>query len=145
MLRVVIDTNVLVSRYLSPTGSPAQIFTFWQDKRFTLLVSEPILDEYKRALQYPHVQGKHQLTEAQIVELVNDLADIATIVVAKKSITVITADPDDNKFLECAVEGGADYIVSGNKHLLDLKQYLEIRILAPSEFLVALEYEQATR
>jgi uncharacterized protein len=140
-MRVVIDTNVVVSRYLSSHGAPAQVFDSWQEKLFDVLVSEPILEEYERVLKYPHVRAKHQLSDTEIAQIIEDFANLAKIIQPTKHLAVITADPDDDKFLECAVEGNAAYIISGNKHLYDLKAYRGIQIFKPAEFLMVLEKE----
>jgi len=79
-MRVVIDTNVVISRYLSSQGAPAQIFTNWQKKKFDLLVSEPILEEYERALKYPHVRARHQMSDAEIAEIIEEFTDLAKMV-----------------------------------------------------------------
>jgi uncharacterized protein len=105
-MRVVIDTNVVVSRYLSSHGAPAQVFDAWQEKRFDLLVSDPILEEYERALKYPHVRAKHQLNDTEIAEIIEQFSDLAKMVTPTTSIAVVAADPEDDKFIECAVEGG---------------------------------------
>ena len=140
-MRVVLDTNVVVSRYLSPFGPPTHIFDAWHKKQFDLLVSPPILDEYERALKYPHVRAKHQLPDEEIAGIIEGFANAAKVVTPKTHLTVIKADPDDDKFLECAVEGQASYIVSGNKHLYELKTYKGIQIFTPTQFILILEQE----
>src|SRR6266487_2799286 len=97
--------------------------------------------EYERALKYPHVRAKHKMNDTEIGEIIEGFAELAKIVQPKKHLTVITADPDDDKFLECAAEGKATYIVSGNKHLYDLKAYKGIQIFKPAEFVMLLEQE----
>jgi uncharacterized protein len=138
-MRVVIDTNVVVSRYLSSHGAPAQIFDAWHEKRFDLLVSEPILGECERALKYPHVRMRHHLSDGQIAEIIEQFSELAKMVAPITSIAAVAADPDDDKFIECAVEGRASYIVSGNKHLYDLQEYKGIQIVKSVEFLMVLE------
>lgn len=134
-MKVVIDTNVLVSRFLSPKGPPAEIFARWESHAFELLVSEPILAEYHRVLQYPHLSERHGMSTAAIVELVAALRQVAILVTPTEQLDVIAADPADNMFLECAVAGDAAYIVSGDAHLLRLGAYQGISILTPSAFL----------
>lgn len=134
-MRVVVDTNVLVSRFLSPTGPPAQLFARLERHAFALLVSEPILAEYQRVLQYPYLSERHGMSTAAIVELVVSLRQVAILVTPTEQLDVIAADPADNMFLECAVAGGAAYIVSGDAHLLRLGAYQGISILTPRAFL----------
>ncbi len=134
-MRVVDDTNVLVSRFLSPRGPPAKLFSWWERHAFELLVSEPILVEYQRVLQYPHLSERHGMSTAAIADLVAALRQVAILVTPTEQLDVIAADPADNMFLECAVAGGAAYIVSGDAHLLRLCVYQGIPILTPAAFL----------
>ncbi len=142
-MKVVIDTNVLVSRAISEKRSPATIFRLVGEGAFEHIVSQAMLDEYKRALGYDHVRRLHRRSDAQIEALLSDIEEAATLVRPSVSISAVNTDPDDNRVLECAVAGGADYIVSGDKHLLDLGEHQGIRILSPAEFLHVLEQEQA--
>jgi uncharacterized protein len=141
-MKVVIDTNVLVSRAISEKRAPAAIFRLIGEGAFEHLVSQAILDEYRSALEYEHVRKLHRRTGAQIITLLSEIEEAATVILPSISLLVIEADPDDNKVLECAVAGGADYIVSGDKHLLSLGEYAGIRILSPAEFLRVLEQTQ---
>jgi hypothetical protein len=143
MMKVVIDTNVFISRFLSPQGTPARIIELAEAGAFHVLVSETLVSEYERTLQYEHVRKVHGLTAEQLQKWASNLRRIALFVQPTTPIDVIFRDPDDNKFIECALAGGADYIVSGDKHLLDLREYAGIRILSPADFLRVLELEQA--
>src|SRR6266508_1158958 len=140
-MRVVVDTNVVISSYLSSQGASHTILTSWRNQSFDLVVSEPILEEYGRALQYPHVRKRHNLSDDEIAKIVDDFRDLAQVVAPSASLDVVAADPEDNKIIECAVEGKADYIVSGNDHLLDIKEYQGIQILTPAQFVLVLERE----
>lgn len=135
---VVIDTNVLVSAYLSTEGSSAKIMDHWHQQTFELLVSPPILEEYERALKYVRVRKYHKLSDVEIGRDIEDIKAIARFIHPATTIDVIRADTEDNKFLECAVDGGADYIVSGDSHLLSLREYEGIRVLALRTFLTLL-------
>lgn len=137
-MRIVIDTNVVVSRFLSPKGAPAQIFEKWRLESFELLVSEPVLSEYQKALSYKHVRARHRMTDEEIAETIRDFRKFAILVNPAEKLAVIKEDPDDNKFLEVAEAGGAGYIVSGDEHLLKLREYRSIQILPPTAFLAAL-------
>jgi uncharacterized protein len=133
-MRVVIDTNVVVSSALSSLGAPARIVQHGIEGTFQLVVSETILAEYKRALGYERARKRHKYTPDRIDKLISDIRDNATLVAGTLSLNVIREDPDDDKFLECAVEGGAEYIVSGDAHLLNLQNYQGIQILTPAVF-----------
>lgn len=137
-MRVVIDTNVVISRFLSPTGTPAQLFEQWQLNAFELVLSEPILAEFQKVLEYQRIQARHHMAPEEIAEVINGFRQFAVLVDVKERLVVIEEDPEDDKFLECAVAGSAEVIVSGDAHLLDLKEYRGIQILSPAAFLILL-------
>jgi putative PIN family toxin of toxin-antitoxin system len=131
--KIVIDTNVFVSAHLIPNGNPAKAIDFWAEDRYELILSKPITEEIIKVLH------RKEIKVERIERLLSLIFQKATIVAPEKEISVIKNDPDDNKFLECAVSGGADYIVSGDKHLLDLREYEGIKILTPKWFLEEIE------
>src|SRR5437867_33202 len=114
-MRVVLDTNTVISRYLSPFGPPAQIFQYWEQGAFTLIVSEPILAEIERVFSYPRITKRLRLSAEEIAEIIDGFATFGELVTPKQHLRVVEADPDDDMLIECAVEGKADYLVSGNK------------------------------
>lgn len=138
-MRVVLDANVFVSAILSPQGAPAQILGAWRDERFDLLISGAILDEIGRVLNYPRIVRRHQWPPSRICTFLTDLASIAISTPGDLHLEVITECPADNRYLECTIEGTADYIVSGNRHLLSVDVYEGIPILTPRTFLTVLE------
>src|SRR5947207_11482811 len=131
-MKVVIDTNVVVSRFLSVGGTPARILRFWEQGVFQIIVSEAMLAEYKKALGYEEVRRRHGFTSDQTNTWVDNLTIYGELVATDEVIRFITDDLDDNKVLECAVAGGADYIVSGDRHLLSLQHYRGIQIVTPA-------------
>jgi putative PIN family toxin of toxin-antitoxin system len=137
-MRVVFDTNVVVSRFLAPMGVPAKIFGRWRTYDFDLLLSEPILAEFQRVLAYQHIQAKHHMTDSGIADVIDEFRRFAILVEPTVRLEIIKADPDDNKFLECAATGNANYIVSGDLHLLSQASYQGVQILSPSVFLALL-------
>ena len=143
LMKVVLDTNVVVSRFISQGGVPGQLIDRWSRGDYDLLVSEPVLIEYQQALTYAHVRKLHGYTDLQIEGWLGEVRKTSINIVAIGALRVVSADPKDDKFIECAIAGGADYIVSGDKHLLDLREYEGIRILSPADFLRVLELEQA--
>jgi putative PIN family toxin of toxin-antitoxin system len=140
-MRVVIDTNVFISSVISTKGAPAQLFKKWLDGAFEIIVSDAIMIEYQTALRYEHVRKRHGLTSPQMEKLLDDFLGGVTLVTPTEAVHSVTNDPDDNKFLECAQAGGAEFIISGDKHLLNLKEYEDIQILSPSAFLLLLSGE----
>ncbi len=133
-MRAVVDTNVFVARLLSPAGAPARVFDLWEAEAFELLVSEPILAEYARVLAYPHLAARFRLDAAAIARVISALRQFAILVEPTESLAVVVADPADDRFLECAVAGGAEYVVSGDAHLLRLGEYRGIQVLPPAAF-----------
>lgn len=129
------DTNVLVSGIISPKSSPAKIINLWEKREFVLATSRPILQEFRRVLSYPKIARKYHLGKEKINGLVIGFSVFSEIYSPKERTTVIKEDPADNKFLEAAVSAKADFIVSGDKHLLALGGYKGIEILTPREFL----------
>jgi putative PIN family toxin of toxin-antitoxin system len=144
-MRVVLDSNIIVSRFLSPHGVTAQLLGLVEKEHVTLIVSEPILTEYQEALMQEPVKRRHGMSDAEITEAVEELAQLSVVVVPKVTITVVVDDPDDNKFLECALAGNAAYIISRDPHLLSVETYKDIRILPAHIFLelIAAENEAA--
>ena len=128
--KAILDTNVLISGIFWK-GAPFEILKAWQERRFRLAISVPILDEYRRVLEEmtskrpPAVLG----SILGLIELHSEIVD--PIRFAK----TVCSDPDDDKFLEAAVAAGADYIVSGDAALLSLKNYQRIQIVRPAQFL----------
>lgn len=134
-MRAVLDTSVVVSSFLSPTGAPGRIIELWRAEAFEVLTSEAILAEYGRALAYGHVRARHGMSDAEIEEAVNDLRTFTILVHPHEAVAIIKADPADDMFLECAVSGRAEYIVSRDAHLLDVGEFRGIQILLPAAFL----------
>ena len=138
-MRAVLDTNVVVSAFLSQRAAPAQILRYFQQEAFQLLVSPAILQEYAAALRYDRVRKVHKLTDAQIQTALGDLSDLAILVQPTSLPAVVAADADDGILFACAVEGRADVIVSGDAHVQAVKQHRGIPVLSPAAFAAWLE------
>lgn len=135
MQRVVLDTNVIVSGTLSQHGPPARILDAWREGRFSLVTSKAILDEIKRVLNDQHLRKAYpHLTNAHIGKLINLLNAQGILVPGIIVLDVVEGDADDNKFIEAAVEGNAQLIVSGDTHLTTVRKYRGIRIVTPTAF-----------
>ena len=140
-MRVVLDTNIIVSGYLVVAGIPAQIVAAWRAERFAVIVSPVLLAEYEEVLNYDRLRRRHGLTSAEISREIAALAAAALLVAPQATPAVIAADPDDDHVVAAAMAGEADYIVSGDAHLLDLREHRGIRVLSPSAFLSLLASE----
>ena len=135
MLRVVLDTNVFVSGLLSKTGLPATILDAWRAGRYLLIASPPIVAEIKRVLQASRIRENYFITDNDIEQLIILLEKEALIVPGHTDVkNAIPDDPSDEIFLACAVDAAADFIVSGDHHLLDIAAYKGIPILTVHEF-----------
>jgi putative PIN family toxin of toxin-antitoxin system len=132
MKSVVIDTNVIVSALLFG-GKPGKLIQLWKAGQIQPLISKEITEEYLRVLAYP----KFNLSENDIGFLLNhEILPYFKAVKIKPGRwkTAIEDDPSDDMFIRCAVSGICKIIISGDRHLLDLKTYGKIRILAVSLF-----------
>ena len=132
MKSVVIDTNVIVSALLFG-GKPGELIRFWKTGQIQPLISKEITEEYLRVLAYP----KFNLSEKEISFLLNhEILPYFKAVKIKPGRwkTTVEDDPSDDMFIRCAVSGMCKIIISGDRHLLDLKTYGKIRILSVSLF-----------
>ena len=131
MIRVVLDTNTLISALLF-SGTASRLAPLWQSRRITVLVSKEILQEYLRVLAYP----KFQLGDHEIRALVEEeLLPFAETIRVRRRLAVVRRDPEDDKFLECAVAGRAEYLMTGDRDLREFGSYRGITILTVGEFL----------
>lgn len=132
-MRVVLDTNVFVSAVLG--GKLGIILNEWMAEKFTLIVTDSIAAEYIDVINRP----KFRISSDEIVGVTDYLLDTAEFVTSGEDIFAVTADPTDNKFLEAAIAGQVDFIVSGDNHLLELGSFREIPIITPRKFLEHLD------
>ena len=139
MTRAVLDANVVVSAILNAQGTPGRVFDAWRKERFQLLISPAIIEEIERVLHYPKILKRHQWSKEQVQLFLALLADIAIRTPGELELSIIADDPADNRYLECAVEGNAGYIVSGDQDLLQLGSYQGIQIVTPRQFLNVLD------
>jgi uncharacterized protein len=128
-MRVILDTNVFVSGIFFH-GPPYQILKAWSDGKLRLILSAEIFEEYRRvgeslAEQFPAIEL------GPILEWVTITAEMF---VAQALPEPVCADPDDDKFLACAIAGKSKVIVSGDRHLLQVSGFREIRVVRPREF-----------
>jgi putative PIN family toxin of toxin-antitoxin system len=129
MIRVVVDTNIFVSSFLG--GNPRKVVDLWKSGDVTLCLSKPIVDEYIEVLRRLGIQNDKELEE-----LLGLFAHGFHVVFAATTpeLHVVEKDPDDNKFIECAVALKADFIISGDKALLEIQDYMAIEIISPKKF-----------
>ena len=125
MQRVVVDTNVWVSAALNPSGHPAQVLTALATRRFTLLVSQPMLAELREVLLRPRLTRKYHLTEAAVDEFVALLRERAQEVSVDGSVK-ICRDPDDDVIIETALRGRAEVLVTRDDDMKGAAEVIEV-------------------
>lgn len=133
-MRAVLDTNVVVSATLIRGGNEDQILQGWRQGAFELVLSPPVIDEMASALVYERLQRRQWMTRAEIVALLQAFAEESILVPGRVTVKA-SRDPEDDKFLAAAIEGRAQYVVSGDRDLLDLTVYQGIKIVRPAAFL----------
>ncbi|MGQ9825464.1 MAG: putative toxin-antitoxin system toxin component, PIN family [Desulfotomaculales bacterium] len=140
MRKAVLDTNVLISGLISPRGTPAKLLAAWRAGKFELVVSPKIIAEINEVLPREKIKRYfHHFGENLPGKFIAGLKRLAKVVPGEREVKIMSADPDDDMFIAAAVESEADYVVSGNKHLLELNKYQGIKIITPAEFLRILE------
>jgi putative PIN family toxin of toxin-antitoxin system len=135
MLKIVLDANQYASALIKPFSNSARIIELVHEGVVALIISEPIITEVRRILAYRKLQKIHRRTTAEIEVFIRKLEKVSLITPALLSVQVFKEDPSDDKYLVCAIEGEADFIVSGDHHLKDLKSFRGIRIVDPATFL----------
>jgi putative PIN family toxin of toxin-antitoxin system len=128
-MRVVLDTNVFVSGVFF-SGAPSQILEAWSEGRVTLVLSREILEEYRRVSDELHAE----FPELNLDPFLALVAVKGVFVEAAPLAGQVSADPDDDRFLACALSGGCSVVVSGDKHLLDASGCQGITVLRPRAF-----------
>jgi putative PIN family toxin of toxin-antitoxin system len=140
-LKIVVDANLFASALIKPNSNPGRILDLIRQNQVDLILSTAIIKEIKRILLYPKLQKYHRRTVQEIDAYFEDILMFAWIVEGEGEVDLIEDEPTDNKYLVCAYEGEADYIVSGDHHLLDIGTYRGIEILKAKSFLDVWEKE----
>ena len=134
MLCVVPDVNVLVSSLITPSGTPSRIYAAWRRRELVFITSPAIIDKTVEVLRRPHIIDEFPIDEADIQALQSLLRRRTVSTPGALDLQVIKEDAEDNTILAAAVEGRADCIISGDRHLKNLGEYQGIPILSPAEF-----------
>jgi uncharacterized protein len=137
-LKLVLDTNVWVSAMIWG-GSPARIIEAAEKRIVCLITSDEILDEISRTLMRPKLKRSCDLKGISQQQVTEAVLRLSMLVEVKSKIHVVREDPADDKVIECAVDSKADYIVSGDNHLLKIGSYKKTRIVSVRQFLKILE------
>ena len=133
-VKVVVDTNVVISALLFG-GIPGKLVDLWHSGTIKPAASKEIVDEYLRVLTYP----KFKLSEEEINFLLyQEVLPYFDVIETHSGPRIIKKDPEDDKFIRCALRANAIYIISGDQHLLALKTYQKLKILPPADFINSL-------
>lgn len=138
-MRAVIDTNVLISGFISRESYPAKLVDGWVEKRFEPVVSEEIIREYREVFARDRFSALGSVEER--LKLLGTLLSFEHVVLVnpQEQICMVKDDPGDDIFLECAAAGECEFIISGDQHLLKLKQYKNIKVITAKEFIELLK------
>lgn len=133
MLKIVFDTNIYISAFVIPGGNAERAYIHAIEGDFALYTSVAILTELARKLE-----EKFGWEKRRIAQLITSISDVATVLKTTPCLKVLADDPD-NRILECALKSGADFLVTGDKHLLKLTTYENFEIIKLSNFLRILQ------
>lgn len=133
-MRVVADTNILIAGLLW-RGLSHRLIRLAEAKAITLCATEETIEELRGVLGRPKFHAKLQERHTTVSTVVLALISLVTLVPVMANVHVVEADPDDNIFIACALAAGANYIVSGDDHLLQLEEHQGIPIVTVREFL----------
>ena len=133
-MRVVLDTNILISAFIFPGGPPEAVYRLVLEGRVELVTARPLLIELGRVLT-----EKFGWDSSRADEVVAQVARLGQVVRPMETVREIAADPSDDRVLEAAAEGGAEVIVSGDRHLLRLGTWRAVRIEPAAKFLTRFE------
>lgn len=131
-MRVVLDTNVLISGLMLPDSIPGKIIHAWRNAHFDLALSEPMMEEISKVLAYPKIQKRIQWDQNRINQFILLLRFKIDIVSLEGIDAHVPTDPDDNMVLATFLASQADYLISGDSDLLNLST--QYAILSPTEF-----------
>jgi len=136
LLKIVLDSTILVSAFLTPAGLSSEILRFASLKLFEFISSDEILEETRFSLLLKNrIRRKYPYTDREVEEYISAMREACAIQTNLPTISVVKQDAKDDKILACAFAADADYIISRDVHLLDLKEYQGIKILKPEDFI----------
>lgn len=132
ILKVVVDTNVFISAFIKLQSIPALIFSLISEGKITLILSDQIIEEYEEVFSRPRFKDLDHLS---IKKFLQDNKKKTMRVKTSLAVKAIKVDPEDNKFLECALAGKADYLINGNIKHFPFQKFHYTRIITPRSFI----------
>ena len=133
-MKVVLDTNILVSATFW-TGDSFRVLALADERKIRNISSKEIIKEYYKAVFSEEIIDKTQKMNLSIIKSSYRIIGNSQIIEPSIKLDVVKEDPDDNKILECAKDGKAEFIITKDNHLLKLKQFESIKIITPEDFL----------
>ena len=134
-MRVVFDTNVIITSLMTRQSHAATLIQLWEDGQIELLISQASFGELQRVVKYPKVRSRIAKPDEEIEKFITLIKDNCIFQEPAIKINLIAEDPTDNKYIELAVAGDAKYIVTGDQFILKYEQYQGIHFVTPAEFL----------
>ena len=137
-IKIVLDTNVWLSIFMNKALSKGFSKILGRED-IQIYISKQILEEISRVLVYPKIIRLFEKVGMSPKEILEKIVEKTILIKPKLKLNIIKEDPADNRILECALQAKADFLISGNKHLIKLKKFKNIKILKPREFLELLK------
>jgi putative PIN family toxin of toxin-antitoxin system len=131
MLKVVYDTNVIVSAALKEGSLPALLVSLGLEDKVRFFVSPAIIREYEKVLERPRLK----LGQRRIIDFMEKIKEKAIMVNPTKGLSIVKIDESDNRILECALKGGVDFIITGNKRHFPFEEFRGSKLVTPREFI----------
>ena len=138
MIRAVVDSNILIRALIKPQGTVGPVLAHLRSGDYALIYSEPLLDELLAKLALPRIREKYHLDEPVVQAAITLIALRGDLVRPNRTVK-ICRDPKDDMFVEAALAGKADYVVTGDEDLLVLRRFETVRMVTPRIFLEALQ------
>ena len=138
-MKVVLDANIFVSAVISGKGNPARVLQLRLDEEMEVVLTLAILEEIRRVIYYPRLRKAHRLPDKEIELFLRLIAERAAFIEPNVELQVVVDDPDDDMYIECAVSSNAEFIITGDKHLVDIESYAGIQIVNATAFLAYLQ------
>jgi putative PIN family toxin of toxin-antitoxin system len=136
-MRVTLDTNVLVSAFIAKQGHSADLLDLISTfEEITLVLSEEVLEEFTDVMSREEVQTRFGYSRKEISKFEIAIRDVSDVVAVKSNFRAVKEDPDDDAVVNTALDGRADYIVSGDRHLRKLRKFRGVQIVTPRAFMV---------
>jgi putative PIN family toxin of toxin-antitoxin system len=137
-VKAVLDTNIVIGAAITPKGPTAEILRAWRDRRFDWVTSPALLAELARTFNYPRLERYLTWSKPEIREFIELIETVAIVVTPTEEIVLVERDLADNRIIEAAIAGGADYVVTNDNDLLDLQPTPEFEVVTAARFVAVL-------